>query len=232
MAMTGKLKNRNGKLYVLYVYNEFAEPFRQYTWWRVLEVRRNAHNALSPEPEDEVTYRGNGYWSAGSRGGVVTGDGKNQAEMVERVSVLAPPSRGKELRWHDGKWERLMAKGWVAAGEGKARPATRRGHTQDQTRLAKSAVVVVYSRPSGYWYAQAHDATTGAQITDASGYSREDVLNALRGKFAMIGVTIKSITDEDPYDAPNRRSSTERSTKTKQQLNREIEQATGIRVRG
>lgn len=65
----------------------------------------------------------------------------------------------------------------------------------------KSAVVLVYSRPSGYWYAQARDAMTGAQITDASGYSREDVLRSLRGKFAMIGVTIKSITDEDPYAA-------------------------------
>jgi hypothetical protein len=126
MAMTGKLKSRNGKLYVLYVYNEFAEPFRQYIWWRVLEVHRNAYNMSSPEPEDEVTYRGNGYWSAGSRGGVVTGDGNNQAETIERVSVLAPPSRGKELRWNDGQWERLTAKGWVAAGEGDARPAARR----------------------------------------------------------------------------------------------------------
>ena len=65
----------------------------------------------------------------------------------------------------------------------------------------KSATVIVYSRPSGYWYAQAHDATTGARITDASGYSREGVLRELRGKFAMIGVTIESITDKDPYQA-------------------------------
>jgi hypothetical protein len=66
---------------------------------------------------------------------------------------------------------------------------------------SKVAAVIVYSRPSGYWYAQARDATTGAQITDASGYSRDDVLRELRGKFVMIGVTIKSITDEDPYVA-------------------------------
>lgn len=64
---------------------------------------------------------------------------------------------------------------------------------------SKTATVLVYSRPSGYWYARAHDATTGALITDASGYSREDVLRALRGKFVMIGVSIKSITDENPY---------------------------------
>lgn len=58
---------------------------------------------------------------------------------------------------------------------------------------SKTATVFVYSRPSGYWYAQARDAKTGAQITDASGYSREDALRALRGKFAMIGVTIQAI---------------------------------------
>ena len=66
-------------------------------------------------------------------------------------------------------------------------------------RPEKSATVIVYSRPSGYWYAQAHDTKTGAQITDASGYSREEALRALRGKFSMIGVTIRSVADEDPY---------------------------------
>ncbi len=63
----------------------------------------------------------------------------------------------------------------------------------------KSAVVIVYGRPSGYWYAQAHDPKTGVRITDASGYSRDGALRELRGKFAMIGVTIESITDQDPY---------------------------------
>jgi len=70
----------------------------------------------------------------------------------------------------------------------------------------KSAAVIVYSRPSGYWYAQAYDASTGAQITDASGSSREDVLRALRGKFAMIGAAVKSITDEDPHTRPRSHS--------------------------
>lgn len=64
---------------------------------------------------------------------------------------------------------------------------------------SKSATVIVYSRPSGYWYALARDATTGRQITDASGYSHDGVLRELRGKFPMISVAIQSITDEDPY---------------------------------
>ena len=132
MVMTGKLKSRNGNLYVLYVNTEFAEPFRQFIWWRVLEVHRNGYNMYSPEPEDELTYQRNGYWSAGSRGGVVTGDGNQPAETIERVGVLPPPSRGKSLRWNDGQWERLTAKGWVAAGEGKPRPAARRSATNRQ----------------------------------------------------------------------------------------------------
>lgn len=82
----------------------------------------------------------------------------------------------------------------------------------------KAVTVLVYSRPSGYWYAQAHDVMTGAQIADASGYSRENVLRELLGKFAMIGVTIKSITDEDPYVA--RHHATKK--KSPAQLNREI----------
>jgi hypothetical protein len=127
MVMTGKLKSRNGNLYVLHVYTEFAEPFRRFIWWRVIEVHRNGYNNYSPEPEDELTFQRNGYWSAGIRGAVVTADAP--AETVERVSVLPPPSRGKSLRWNDGQWERLTAKGWVAAGEGKPPPAARRSAT-------------------------------------------------------------------------------------------------------
>lgn len=67
------------------------------------------------------------------------------------------------------------------------------------TRPSKSAAVIVYSRPSGYWYAQASDTSTGGRIAEATGYSREGVLGELRGKFAMIGVSIESVVDEDPY---------------------------------
>lgn len=89
---------------------------------------------------------------------------------------------------------------------------------------SRAATVIVYSRPSGYWYAQAHDATNGAQITDASGYSREDVLRELRGKFAMIGVAIKSITSKDPYEV-GRLSHHATKKKSPAQLQGEIDAA-------
>lgn len=36
------------------------------------------------------------------------------AGPVARVceDVPRPPARGKELRWHDGRWQRRMASGW------------------------------------------------------------------------------------------------------------------------
>lgn len=87
---------------------------------------------------------------------------------------------------------------------------------------SKAATVIVYSRPSGYWYAQARDATTGAPITDATGYSRDDVLRSLRGKFVMSGVAIESIVDEDPY--AERHHATKKSAA---ELDREIAEALG-----
>lgn len=84
----------------------------------------------------------------------------------------------------------------MAKSKSKSAP---RSKDRSDLRPAKSAVVIVYSRPSGYWYAQARDAKAGSRIADASAHSREGALHELRGKFAMIGVAIKSITDEDPY---------------------------------
>lgn len=81
-----------------------------------------------------------------------------------------------------------------------------------QPPRSKSAAVLVYSKPSGYWYAQAHDPTTGKRITDASDYSREGVLRELQGKFPMIGVRIESITDEDPYQGAHATKRSDRQT--------------------
>lgn len=88
---------------------------------------------------------------------------------------------------------------------------------------SEAATVIVYGRPSGYWYAQARDATTGAPITDASGYSREDVLRVLRGKFPMMGVKIKSIRNEDPHEAP--RHATRKAARPDKQLTQAAKRA-------
>jgi hypothetical protein len=69
----------------------------------------------------------------------------------------------------------------------------------DAIAAKRSARVIVYSRPSGYWYAEALDNKTGKRITDATAHSRDGVLRELRGKFSMIGVLITSVANLDPY---------------------------------
>jgi len=135
----GTLKSRDGKLYVLYVYDESSEPFRQYLWWRVLETRGTGRGDR-PEVEDIATSTYGGEWRTRnpsthrSTGSVSTGTGSTQAEVVERVSVPPPAAGGKQLRWQDGRWEKLLARGWAPAGEGKPRGASRAASSRKSGR--------------------------------------------------------------------------------------------------
>jgi len=151
MAMQGTLKSRNGKLYVLYTYDEFSEPFRQYIWYRVLQSRGNGYGDR-PEDGDIATSSSvgsGGEWQTHnpsthrSTGSVSTGTGSTKAESVERVSLNPPSTGGKQLRWHDGRWEKLMARGWVPAGEG--------GKTKSKKTSAGHATVrASYSAPRAH----------------------------------------------------------------------------------
>ena len=133
--MEGTLKNRDGKLYVLYTYDEFTEPFRQFIWWRVLETRGSGYGER-PEVGNIATSADGGQWrtrnstTQRSTGTVSTGSGSTQAEMVERVSIPPSAAGGKELRWRDGRWERLLAKGWTPAGEGKSKGTPKKSGRQ------------------------------------------------------------------------------------------------------
>jgi len=132
--MEGQLKNRDGKLYVVYSTTEYGRPTRVNLWWRVVQIVGNQYNANRPSAGDTATSRGGGQWSthgsSGPSGGVSTGTGSTQAEFREEVEVPPPASRGKELRWQDGRWEKLMASGWVPAGEGKAKASKSRHATR------------------------------------------------------------------------------------------------------
>lgn len=57
----------------------------------------------------------------------------------------------------------------------------------------RAATVTTYAGASGYHYAQAFDAATGEQITDAAGYTREGALRELGGKWNMLGVAIARV---------------------------------------
>jgi len=118
--MQGTLVEREGKLYVRYSCTEYAEPFENVHYWLVTATKGNPYSADRPGAGDDATYRGTGSWhtsnaARSSTGSVSTGAGDTQAAFRERNEVPAPPARGKELRWNNGCWERLLKKGWVPA---------------------------------------------------------------------------------------------------------------------
>lgn len=141
MTMEGKLKSRSGKLYVVYSTTEYGKPERVTMWWLVVQATGNRYNANRPSDGDTATSSGYGggwntHGSNGSSGGVATGDGRTQAEFIERSPVLPPAARGKELRWNSGRWEKLMARGWEPAGEGSAAKA-KKSRTKSPAQLQR-----------------------------------------------------------------------------------------------
>lgn len=188
----GTLKSRDGRLYVLYTSDEYSEPYRQYRWWRVLEMRGTGYGER-PEAGDVATSEGGGSWKTRnpsthrSTGSVSTGTGSTKAEIDERVSIHPPAVGKKELRWRDGRWEKLMAKGWVPAGEGKPKEssAPRKKSTAQIKREIKDALespepVTVGRLPSGRFKWNLYDAE-GHFIDDISAYSAEEALRLAGG---------------------------------------------------
>lgn len=117
----GKIRHRDGKMFVVYTTTLSTEPRRRIMWWKVIEAYSNKYNMN--RPEDGFTARhesgaGN-HWTVSGRDNAAAGRVvvEDQAD-VQEVNVDPPRSGGKQLRWRDGQWEKLMAKGWVPAGEG------------------------------------------------------------------------------------------------------------------
>lgn len=125
MSLTGKLVDRNGKLYVLYQSAHDSEPKITYMWWLVDKTVGNPYHCDRPEPGDIATYQSDGRtWQTrrpdthASSGSVICqGDGNTKAEFVETVSAPDPKVRANiETRWYHGRWEKYSkVKGWIAA---------------------------------------------------------------------------------------------------------------------
>src|SRR5207244_7320064 len=130
MPMQGKLVDRDGALHVLYQTTFDAEPIRRSLYWKVVQSVGNPYGHERAAAGDSVSYSGSGRWAVTSRraGSVATGDGTAEAAFVEDAPVPPPTARGKELRWYQGRWQKLTAKGWVDAGEGSAKTRATRSH--------------------------------------------------------------------------------------------------------
>lgn len=192
--MEGTLKSRDGKLYVLYTSDEYSEPYRQYLWWRVLEIRGTGYGAR-PETGDIATWEGGGGWRTRnpsthrSTGWVATGTGSTLAETVERISIHPPAAGGKELRWRDGRWEKLLAKGWVPAGEGKSKEAHQTATARKTKRQLDADIdeALAGSNPHGGSPRLSRRAKwnlydkAGRLVGDVSAYSAEEALRLAGG---------------------------------------------------
>jgi len=114
--LTGTIETIGGNMYVKYSTTLDSEPTRKTVWWKIDSVRPHAWSSARrwPETGDEVTsVSGSDEWRAA--GYAVHFPGDRQAEKVEYEPVPCPKTRGKQARWRDGRWEKLLAKGWVPA---------------------------------------------------------------------------------------------------------------------
>jgi hypothetical protein len=184
--MEGQLKNRDGKLYVVYSTTEYGRPTRVNLWWRVVQIVGNQYNANRPSAGDTATSRGGGQWSthgsSGPSGGVSTGTGSTQAEFREEVEVPPPASRGKELRWQDGRWEKLMASGWVPAGEGKAKASALRHATKKSPVQLQREIDEVLAKPK-----QSHSSSVAEFDPDPAGKNLTTAQRRALGNIIALG---------------------------------------------
>lgn len=119
--LEGTIEEREGALFVRYETTFEFEPIRRVMLWRVIRTDGNPYHAARPKRGDIARSQGMGVWRTFNAvtndwTGSVTIDGAAEAEYVEDVEVPAPKVRkGVELRWHRGRWEKLLRKGWVPA---------------------------------------------------------------------------------------------------------------------
>lgn len=113
--LTGTIDKIGNDFFVKYVTTFSDEPTQQTVWWKIDRVeQRSGALACHPRIEDIVTrLDGNAYWTGpGYRAHI---DNVAEAFKVERVPVPCPKVGKKPTRWNDGRWEKLLARGWVSA---------------------------------------------------------------------------------------------------------------------
>ena len=114
MSMMAKLEIRGDDMFVRYEYPFSDEPKKRTLWWKIVRITRAA-GAVAAFPTDGDVLRNEGL--SGWNGPSYTAWTAVNAEAVrvEVTDIPCPPARGRQTRWHDGRWEKLMARGWVPA---------------------------------------------------------------------------------------------------------------------
>ena len=118
-TLEGTIARRDGVLYVRYTDTLWTEPVSIAVFYRIVDLAA-AWGGFGGRPEEGDTVRSSrgDRWTAfdaktGREAGVVFTENEPTLKHGERTPVPPPPARGKELRWRDGRWEKLLKKGWV-----------------------------------------------------------------------------------------------------------------------
>ena len=122
VALEGKIKNRNGKLYVLFVIR--STPSRYAITCGGACSSRTATNTAwrapktATSPYTRTTAVGTRTTATDLPGARSPATARRKPSSSRQSASNRPRHAAKELRWHEGRWEKLMASGWVPAGEG------------------------------------------------------------------------------------------------------------------
>lgn len=117
--LTGKIQERDGKLYVVYETTLENEPILKRLWWLVERTTGNPWNASRPTLGNTARPCGHGIWHTWNPENISTGyvyvDGTKEAVFVEMLPVPCPKIRSGILtRWNSGAWEKCTkTKGWI-----------------------------------------------------------------------------------------------------------------------
>jgi len=113
MPMTGTIDLVDGVPHVKYVTTDWTEPIRVTLWWPLPAATGRVEQGAACWSDGSGWLVSAPIWGS-LRFGMPNG---GQTEAVRRTEEPVPPPRTRcETRWHNGRWEKLLArKGWVAA---------------------------------------------------------------------------------------------------------------------
>lgn len=113
--LEGTILKEKDEIFVRYESTFSSEPVLQIIYWKVERTVKDAGAGGEWPVSGDVVRLNTGDRGWRGRGYTVLFDGNGQAARVERKAVPCPPTRGKQARWYMGRWEKLMARGWIPA---------------------------------------------------------------------------------------------------------------------
>lgn len=114
------------KLFVRFESIADSTPERVVGYWPVSEDRSIGAWQLEGCIVEDRAYQGvfsikpgvegQDFWRLKQFKAVLVHNGRTEAERIERTPIPAPKvKRGIEIRWYEGRWQKLLKRGWVDA---------------------------------------------------------------------------------------------------------------------